>query len=123
MRRKSPFFAYVALAGVVLLVAVLVAGAYNVRNLQSDTRNQLESIEDAKSDLAQQTLTGCQRGNEIRRAIARIEREFARDCPLCRKALLNIDGDATTVDDCGKTVTVITGVTLPEPVLDFVPNE
>ena len=98
---------FVALVFVGLVFAALLAGALLFEQGQRDTGD-----ERVGRAAALQTLRGGQRGNELRRALVSIEDEFARDCTLCRKALLNLDPDAKVEDNCRSTVITITGIDL-----------
>lgn len=107
--------------GVWVLISTLALGYMIVRieHVANEADRQITAIEANRGGVAEQTLRGCQRGNELRRAIRLFDAEFSRECPLCRAAVIDIDPDAATIDDCRETTERISGVD-PGPVSDFV---
>lgn len=113
-----------ALLAFVLVTAIASAViGWGLYEQQQDHEEQIAEILENEQATVQQTLRGCQRGNELRRAIRQVQSEFARECPLCRAAQLDIDADAIVIDDCRATVESITGVVLPPGTSNFVGGE
>jgi hypothetical protein len=105
-----------------MLIVVFALSAWEVRQLNDirvQAKEDVAALDEARQNQADSTLVGCQRGNELRRAVAQLEAEFERDCPLCRVALIDVDPDAVVIDDCRKTTIQITGID-PGEVSNFI---
>lgn len=107
--------------GIAALVLVLSAiGAWQLSNQQADLEHQLELVEMNAATNAGVTLNGCQRGNELRRAVAMIAAEQASRTRNVKEANRpGIDPDATSITPCRRVVTIVTGRD-PGPVPNFV---
>lgn len=103
-----------------IVVVALAAITYSLWQDQQRQQDNIAEIVENEKAAVENTLLGCQRGNELRRAVRQLQAEFTRDCPLCRVARLDIDPDATVIDDCRATVEVITGIELPPDTSSFV---
>lgn len=108
-------------AGIAAVVLVLLGiGAWQVRGQQQELGHQLARIETNTATDVGLTLNGCQKGNELRRAVARIAAEqAARTASIDSAKRPPIDRDALTITPCRRVVEVITGSD-PGPVSNFV---
>lgn len=103
-RMKRRFLLY---AAGLLSVSLLASGALFAR-----VQASVDDIERAAAATVAQSLTGCQRGNELRRAV----RVITGHIPGARA---RVDADALTPTDCRYVVLGTTGVD-PGPVNDYV---
>lgn len=87
-----------------------------------DNQNQIERIEQNRRSSAETTLRGCQRGNELRRAVAQIKSDQTARTGEFSSEVQNteIDPDAVLIDNCREAVKKVTGVMLPEGTSNFV---
>lgn len=112
-----------AVGVVVLLQFVAIAGlsAAIIRDHQR-IDDQIVLLERNRAGTLSQTVQGCQRGNELRRAVLTIrENQAARTGAFGNGGVSNqaIDPDAVALFDCRQTTIRVTGQD-PGPVSDFV---
>lgn len=132
IRRPDPTTLVLAL--IVLMAVGACVGAYNVwtiATIQSEQENQRNELlrlaeQDAADaqrgleDQVEQTVLGCQRGNELRRALHQIASEQARRTTNVDGATrLALDPDAFRIESCQATAIRITGQD-PGPISNFV---
>lgn len=90
-----------------------------VRNQQGQTNDAVFAVEEAFERQFRQTLLGCQRGNELRRAVGQIAAEQASRTRKTGGDRPILDPEAFRIASCRATVIAINGID-PGPVGNFV---
>ena len=109
MNERAYKFSMFIIMGLVAIVVLIIL-------IESIDRHRTEKRE-AREEVAG-IITACQSFNENRRVHRQFAAELARECPLCRTSLLEIDPDALRIVNCREIVQTL-GEDDPGPTSNF----